>query len=98
MEKVVTKLSDYTSQPIVDMPLNRIASIIVQDWKKTSKNGVNYAAKPYLSAMMTLDTIESNYIADSGREIVMYFLSNATTWKGPVAKEIKAHLNTLLKK
>lgn len=73
-------------------PLSNIAHDIRRDWKN-----VNYAAKPYLAAMFDLDRIDDQYMFDSGRSIVLYFLSNAGTWRGPVAKTIKAELKAMLK-
>lgn len=73
-------------------PLSNIAHDIRRDWKN-----VNYAAKPYLAAMFELDRLEDQYLFDSGRSIVLYFLSNAGTWRGPVAKTIKAELKAMLK-
>lgn len=73
-------------------PLSVIANEIYKDWKN-----VNYAAKPYLEAMSSLDSIDDNYFADSGRSVVAYFLSNAASWKGEKAKEIKAELKKMLK-
>ena len=73
-------------------PLYQIANEIKQDWVK-----VNYGAKPYLEAMETLSDISENYMFDSGKSIVSYFLSNATTWKGETARRIKAELNKQLK-
>lgn len=73
-------------------PLYQIARDIRRDWKN-----VNYAAAPYLSALGSLDSIKDNYEADSGKSIVLYFLANAGTWKGPKAKEIKAELKAMLK-
>ena len=73
-------------------PLYEIAGEIRRDWKK-----VYFGAVPYLSAMATLDSINSMYILDSGRSIVAYFLANATTWKGEKAREIKKELNAMLK-
>jgi hypothetical protein len=73
-------------------PLYEIASEIRKDWKP-----VNYAAKPYLEAMESLDKITDKYIMDSGRSIVAYFLSNASTWKGDCARRIKKELNAMLK-
>lgn len=72
-------------------PLYAIASEIRKDWHK-----VNYAAKPYLDAMSSLGDINSTYGYDSGKGIVRYFLSNAGTWRGDVAKRIKAELNSML--
>ena len=72
--------------------LSQIAREIATDWKK-----VNFAAKPYLDAMFSLDSISDNYGQDSGSSIVAYFLSNASSWRGPKAKEIKKELNKMLK-
>jgi len=69
-----------------------LAWIISHDWKK-----VNYAAKPYLDAMYSLDNISDAYGYDSGQSIVRYFLSNAGAWRGDVAKAVKAELNNRLK-
>lgn len=67
-----------------------IAREIRADWKP-----VNYAAEPYLAAMATMGAITENYYADSGHSVVLYFLSNARSWRGDVAKRIKAELKTL---
>ena len=72
--------------------LQTIATEIKQDWKN-----VNYAAKPYLEAMSQLDKITDNYYLDSGTSIVSYFLSNAGSWRGEVARRVKAELNKMLK-
>jgi hypothetical protein len=72
--------------------LSTISSEIRKDWKP-----VNYAARPYLDAMSSLDKITDNYIMDSGWSIVAYFLSNASSWKGDKAREIKKELNAMLK-
>lgn len=72
--------------------LAEIAEIIRKDWKK-----VNFAAVPYLEAMSDLNSITDNFGADSGREIVLRFICNAQTWRGPVAKEVKKELNRRLK-
>lgn len=73
-------------------PLYAIAHDIRKDWKN-----VNYAAKPYLDAMSDLTTVNENYIMDSGKGIVLYFLSNASSWRGEVAKAIKAELRAMVK-
>jgi len=74
-------------------PLYEIAREIRKDWGAK----VNFAAKPYLDAMATLNTIDDNYGWDSGKMIVLYFLSNASTWRGETAKRIKAELKAMAK-
>jgi hypothetical protein len=74
-------------------PLHEIAREIRKDWGAK----VNFAAKPYLDAMATLDSVDDNYGWDSGKSIVLYFLSNASTWRGETAKRIKAELKAMVK-
>ena len=71
-------------------PLYEIASEIRKDWSP-----VNYAAKPYLDAMRELSSINDDYYADSGRSVVAYFLSNASSWRGENARRIKAELKSM---
>jgi len=71
-------------------PLSEIAQEIRKDWAK-----VNYGAKPYLDAMATLNSINDMYYQDTAKSIVLYFLSNATTWRGETAKRVKAELKKM---
>ncbi len=81
------------STPSAVRPLYEIAREIRRDWGAK----VNYAAKPYLDAMGTLDKITDNYICDSGESIVLYFLCNANSWRGEVARRVKAELKAMAK-
>jgi hypothetical protein len=71
-------------------PLYQIAKEIKKDWTK-----VYFGAVPYLDAMSSLDKITDNYYHDSAKSIVLYFLANAGTWRGTVAKAIKAELKKM---
>ena len=73
-------------------PLSNIAHDIRRDWR----DKVNYAAKPYLASMFEMDKITDTYGYDTGKSVVLYFLSNAKTWRGPVAQCIKAELRAML--
>lgn len=68
-------------------PLHEIAREIRKDWRP-----VNYGAVPYLQAMDGMTSIKDNYGYDSGKEIVLRFLCNASTWRGDVARRVKAEL------
>ena len=70
--------------------LRTIAREIRATWPR-----VYFGAVPYLDAMGTMETIEEDYGMDSGHSIVIYFLANAGTWRGPDAKRIKAELRTM---
>lgn len=71
-------------------PLSAIAYDVRRNWPK-----VYFGAEPYLAAMATLNAIDDNYMFDSGKSIVLYFLSNASTWRGPEARRIKAELKSI---
>lgn len=84
--------SRTAAMKIASRPLYEIAREIARDWKD-----VYFGARPYMAAMAQLESVDDNYGADPGDMIVRYFLSNATRWRGPVAKAIKAELNAMLK-
>jgi len=73
-------------------PLYQIAAEIQRDWKK-----VNFAAVPYLQAMSDLSSVSDNYGFDSGSSIVNYFLANANSWRGEVARRVKAELKGMIR-
>ena len=74
---------------------NRSLATIARDVRRHWPN-VYFGAVPYLNAMGSLDSISDNYYEDSGRSVVAYFLSNASTWRGEHAKRIKAELKAML--
>lgn len=76
----------------ISRTISQIAREIRRDWGVK----VNYAAKPYLDAMMALDGIGDAYGLDSGRSVVAYFLGNAGTYRGETARKLKAELKAML--
>lgn len=70
--------------------LSKIAKEIRQCWKN-----VYFGAEPYLEAMSTLNSIEDKYYADDGKSIVLYFLANASGWRGEDARRIKKELKDI---
>ena len=73
-------------------PIYQIAREITLDWQKPF-----YGALPYLVAMRSLQDLKQQYCEDSAESIILYFLSNASTWRGETARRIKAELKTMLK-
>jgi hypothetical protein len=69
-----------------------IAAEIKKDWKN-----VYFGAVPYLQAMFCLNTVDEDFGFDSGKSIVLYFLSNANSWRGEVAKRVKKELKEMVK-
>lgn len=72
-------------------PIHQIAADIRKAWVPK----VNYAAAPYLDAMGSLDKITDPYYADSGKSVVLYFLANASSFRGEQAKALKAELKAI---
>lgn len=75
----------------------RSLSVIANEIRKDWGNKIYFGAVPYLEAMMTLDKITDKYMFDSAETIVIYFLSNASSWRGEKAKSIKKELKDMLK-
>lgn len=80
--------AELLAKQLKTAPLSQIADTIRKNWKPMS----DYA-QPYVRAMLQLASVKDNYGLDSGREIVLRFLCNAGTWRGPVARVVKAELN-----
>ena len=72
-------------------PLSQIARDIERDWGPK----MHYAARPYWSAMLELETIQDKYYLDSARDIVARFLCNANAWRGPIARAVKLELKQI---
>ncbi len=84
------RLSSYSR--VAARSIKEIAKDIQTDWPRP-----HFSAKPYLDAMHSLNGINDQYGQDSARNIVNYFLGNASQWRGPKAKQIKDELKALLK-
>lgn len=68
-------------------PIAQLANLVRRDWKNISPHAV-----PYLRVMGQLSSVDDNYLAEDGRSIVLYFLSNAGAWRGETARLVKAEL------
>lgn len=69
-----------------------VAADIQAAWAKP-----NFAALPYLRAMRQLSDITDKYMAEDPTSIVLYFLANASGFRGPQARALKAELKELIK-
>jgi hypothetical protein len=68
----------------------QIARDIRSAWKKPY-----FGAVPYLHALGALTTADSRYGVESARDIVIYFLANATLFRGERARTLKAELKAM---
>lgn len=73
-------------------PIFEIAAEISKDWRKPY-----FGAVPYLQAMHCLVDHTSRYGMDDYKGIILYFLANASSWRGDTAKRIKAELKEIIK-
>lgn len=71
--------------------VSEIAGVIQKNWQN-----IHFSAQPYLDAMFEIQDVNENYYHDSAKSIIFYFLSNATTWRGEIARNVKAKLKQLL--
>lgn len=85
-------MPESNAEALKNYSISQIAGVIRRDWKP-----VYFGAVPYLSAMSSLEKISDAYGYDDGRSIVAYFLANAGTWKGEMARTVKKELNRRLK-
>jgi hypothetical protein len=72
--------------------VSEVAAEIRREWKN-----VYFGAVPYLNAMATLETVHDCYGLDDGKGIVLYFLANASGFRGEAAKRLKAELKAMIK-
>lgn len=66
-----------------------IVQVIRQDWARPY-----FGAVPYLDALGSMDTddLDALYGVERIRDILPYLTGNLTTWRGPVARAVKAEL------
>ena len=76
----------------IKRPIYKIALEIQADWEK-----IPVSASVYLEPMLRLWSVDDRYGYDSGRAVVMYFLSNAGTWRGENARRLKTELKEIVK-
>jgi hypothetical protein len=83
------------TQNTFNTPPLRSISEIARDIRRDWGSKVNYAAKPYLDAMLSINYSGDTYGYDTAENIVRYFLCNASSYRGENAKALKAELKTI---
>ena len=73
--------------------LREIARHIRKAWPKP-----HFAAQPYLEALRELDSADELFYIYTGRSIILGFLANAQTFRGPEARQLKEELKQHLKR
>lgn len=76
-------------------PIHEIAREIREDHQKQNRK-VYFGAVPYLEAAGTLNSMTDAFGLDSAESILIYLLSNLSTWKGETARRVKAEIKAML--
>lgn len=71
--------------------IRELMQIVKSDWQRPY-----FGAVPYIEALLQCETMDSRYLFETARDLVPYFLCNANTWRGEIAKEVKAELKQRL--
>lgn len=79
-------------EDLAKLTVAQLARLIAADWKNPY-----FGAKPYIVAMGNILLDNQMYGAESARDICLYFLVNASTWRGATAKAVKAELKRRFK-
>jgi hypothetical protein len=79
----------------IHRPLYLIMADIRSDYASKGKP-VYYAAEPYVDALSQCETVRDTYGYDSADTLIRYLLSNLQTWRGDVARSVKAELKAML--
>jgi len=72
--------------------LYTIAADIIAHWPNPY-----FGAVPYINAMERMALVKDKYMYEDGKSIVLYFLSNASSWRGEDARRIKTELKLMIK-
>jgi hypothetical protein len=71
-------------------PLSMIAEDIRENWPDPWPHAV-----PFIEKMATINAVTDDYLNESAKSVVLYFLANAMYWRGPEATRIKAELRAM---
>jgi hypothetical protein len=74
---------------------SRAINEIAQEIQKVWGAKLYFGARPYLCAMLSLNDINDRYGMDEAKSIIVYFLANASTFRGDQAKALKAELKKI---
>ena len=77
---------------VKEITVSEIAIAISKDWKN-----INPYAAEYLNAMMSINSVNDNFYADSAKSVILYFLVNAGTYRGENARAYKSILKEMVK-
>lgn len=81
----------HSNDQLAKMALDELFVLVRHDWRKPY-----FGAVPYIAALSRCRSLDTVFIAEPARDLVPYFLANAGTWRGPVARAVKAELKRRL--
>lgn len=85
-----------TEYKVEEKPTTRTFAEIMREVRKVWKNPY-FGAVPYIDALEQVDSSDpdASYLFETAKDIVPYFLANATTFRGVDARRIKAELKKM---
>jgi hypothetical protein len=91
-------LVNEVSEMFNPVKIKRKMRLIKEVAKDIAHNWTNVCpyAKPYLQAMLHLNKITDKYYLDDASSVIRYFLANANTYRGEMARKHKAELKEIL--
>lgn len=90
-QRKILRLRKETPTETLLRSLNVIFNEVDQSWTNPY-----FGAVPYIRALKSLDNLNDMFVNDKAVDLVRYFLSNAQTWKGVVARRIKKELKQMI--
>ena len=85
-------INPISAEYVRGLEWSQLVRLIGEHWVKMSVH-----ARPYYSAMRVMSGPKEAYGMDSGIGTVLYFLGNAASWRGDVARAVKAELKRRIK-
>jgi hypothetical protein len=81
-------------------PVNKIAAEIdnaLRDLQRNTRQSWISPLRPYVNAMLEMNSFDDWYGIDRGVDVGLRFLSNAAPWRGEQARRIKSEIQQLIK-
>ncbi len=96
--------TEINSQTIQNMTISEIGNITLRDWSRivagnTRRPSFYFTARPYLEAFLDINqvNVSGTYGYDSIQGIVLYFITNTSSWKSEMARIVKEELKRRLR-
>jgi hypothetical protein len=87
-------MTELRTAILAALKLSELAEMAYNDWPAARSE--NHPAGAYLVPLLGLENLQSRYGVERGEGLVRYFLANAGSWRGEIAREVKRELRRRL--